>query len=46
MQVSRAQDGNQVLCLLTVDSAVPQAVLDSVRDAIDASTAREVDLEG
>lgn len=45
MQVSRAQDGNQVLCLLTVDSSVPQAVLDTVRNAIDASTAREVDLE-
>ncbi|AJT41264.1 phosphoglycerate dehydrogenase [Psychromicrobium lacuslunae] len=38
--------GRQVLCLLTVDSAVPQAVLDTVRASIEASTAREVDLEG
>ncbi|WP_285725170.1 phosphoglycerate dehydrogenase [Psychromicrobium xiongbiense] len=46
MQVSRLADGGQALCLLTVDSSVPQTVLDQVREAIEATTAREVDLEG
>lgn len=45
MQVSRAADGDQVLCLLTVDSAVPAAVVEEIRDAVSASLAREVNLE-
>lgn len=44
MQVSRNDDAGQVLCLLTVDTAVAQDVLDAIRAEIGASTAREVDL--
>ncbi|MCW1249364.1 phosphoglycerate dehydrogenase [Acaricomes phytoseiuli] len=50
MQVARRDNedpqSRQALCLLTVDSAVPQEVLDTLRNAIEASTAREVDLAG
>lgn len=49
MQVARQDSGDpqnrEALCLLTVDSAVPQQVLDGLRRAIEASTVREVDLE-
>lgn len=44
MQVARNAEGGQALSLLTVDSSVPQDVLDSVKDSIGASMAREVDL--
>ncbi|WP_026535079.1 phosphoglycerate dehydrogenase [Arthrobacter sp. H14] len=44
MQVSRNDDGGAVMCLLTVDSAVSQEVLETIRDEIGATAAREVDL--
>jgi D-3-phosphoglycerate dehydrogenase len=45
MQVARNSQGGQALSLLTVDSSVPQAVLDVIRTEIGATMAREVDLE-
>jgi D-3-phosphoglycerate dehydrogenase / 2-oxoglutarate reductase len=45
MQVSRNVEGGQALSLLTVDSSVPQPVLDVIKSEIGASMAREVDLE-
>ena len=45
MQVARRDDGEQALCLLSVDSAVPHDVLATVGAAIGAVTAREVDLQ-
>ncbi|WP_026531822.1 phosphoglycerate dehydrogenase [Arthrobacter sp. H41] len=44
MQVARSKEGGQALSLLTVDSSVPQEVLDAIRTEIGASVAREVDL--
>lgn len=44
MQVARRTEGEQALCLLSVDSTVPQNVLATVGTLIGASTAREVDL--
>ncbi|GAB3265097.1 Rossmann-fold NAD(P)-binding domain-containing protein [Arthrobacter pigmenti] len=44
MQVSRNDDGGQVMCLLTVDTAVAQDVLERIKDEIGATTVREVDL--
>lgn len=45
MQVARNSEGGQALSLLTVDSSVPQEVLETVREAIGATVAREVDLQ-
>ncbi len=45
MQVARNAAGGQVLALLTVDTSVPQQVLDAIKAEIGASMAREVDLE-
>lgn len=45
MQVARNSAGGQVLALLTVDSSVPQPVLDALKSEIGAAMAREVDLE-
>ncbi len=45
MQVARNAEGGQALSLLTVDSSVPQEVLETVREAIGATVAREVDLQ-
>jgi D-3-phosphoglycerate dehydrogenase len=45
MQVARSTEGGQALSLLAVDSAVPQDVLDAVKEAIGATVAREVDLQ-
>jgi D-3-phosphoglycerate dehydrogenase / 2-oxoglutarate reductase len=45
MQVSRNEDRKQALALLTVDSSVPQDVLEKLRDTVGASLAREVDLQ-
>ncbi|MFI5085693.1 MAG: phosphoglycerate dehydrogenase [Actinomycetales bacterium] len=45
MQVARNAAGGQVLALLTVDSSVPQPVLDLIKAEIGATMAREVDLE-
>ncbi|NKX49784.1 ACT domain-containing protein, partial [Arthrobacter deserti] len=44
MQVSRNEDSKQALALLTVDSSVPQAVVDRLRETVGASLARVVDL--
>ena len=45
MQVARHTEGGQALALITVDSAVPQPLLESIRTEIGATMAREVDLE-
>ncbi len=45
MQVARNTEGGQALSLLTVDSSVPQDVLDAIKAEIGATMAREVDLE-
>ncbi|MBG6181483.1 phosphoglycerate dehydrogenase [Arthrobacter sp. CAN_A1] len=45
MQVARNTEGGQALSLLTVDSSVPQDVLDALKEAIGATVAREVDLQ-
>ena len=45
MQVARSKEGGQALSLLTVDSSVPQDVLDAIRTEIGATVAREVDLQ-
>ncbi|WP_434612948.1 phosphoglycerate dehydrogenase [Arthrobacter sp. A5] len=45
MQVARNTEGGQALSLLTVDSSVPQDVLDAIKSEIGATMAREVDLE-
>jgi D-3-phosphoglycerate dehydrogenase len=45
MQVARHDQGGQVLALLTIDSSVPQQVLDAIKAGIGAEMVREVDLE-
>ena len=45
MQVARHDEGGQVLALLTIDSSVPQQVLDAIKAGIGAEMVREVDLE-
>ena len=45
MQVSRDRKGGKALVALTVDSAIPPAVLDDIATAVQADTARTVDLE-
>jgi D-3-phosphoglycerate dehydrogenase len=44
MQIARQQKGGQALSVLTVDSPVPAELLDTVREAIDASLLREIDV--
>ena len=44
MQVSRRVAGGQALSVLTVDSPVPDGLLDTVRDAIEADLLREIDI--
>ena len=44
MQISRRSAGGQALSVLTVDSPVPDSLLDSVRRAIDADILREIDI--
>ena len=44
MQISRRSAGGQALSVLTVDSPVPDSLLDSVRTAIDADILREIDI--
>lgn len=44
MQVSRDAKGGHALVAMTVDSAIPHAVLDEIVAAIGAETARQVDL--
>ncbi|GAB3284365.1 phosphoglycerate dehydrogenase [Sinomonas notoginsengisoli] len=45
MQVARADATGQAMALLTVDSAIPSTVLDTVKGEIGATVLREVDLE-
>lgn len=45
MQVARQTEGGQVLALLTIDSSVPQQVLEAIKAGIGAEMVREVDLE-
>ena len=44
MQVARTKAGGQALSVLTVDSPVPEAMLEKLRKAIDASILREIDI--
>ncbi|MGO4453318.1 phosphoglycerate dehydrogenase [Arthrobacter sp. RAF14] len=45
MQVARSTEGGDVMALLTVDSSVPQQVLDAIKAGVGANAVREVDLE-
>jgi D-3-phosphoglycerate dehydrogenase len=45
-QVSRSQRGGEALMVLSVDSAVPPALLERIGEAIGATGARSADLEG
>jgi D-3-phosphoglycerate dehydrogenase len=45
MQVSRDAKGGHALVAMTVDSAIPQPVLDEIVSAIGATDGRQVDLE-
>jgi D-3-phosphoglycerate dehydrogenase len=44
MQVARRAAGGQALSVLTVDSPVPDAILDAVRSDIDASVLRAIEI--
>jgi D-3-phosphoglycerate dehydrogenase len=44
MQIARTTAGGEALSVLTVDSPVPDEVLDSVRTAIDAHVLHEIDI--
>ena len=44
MQIARHTAGGQALSVLTVDSPVPDALLDKIGKAIDASFLREIDI--
>jgi D-3-phosphoglycerate dehydrogenase / 2-oxoglutarate reductase len=44
MQIARRKAGGQALSVLTVDSPVPEALLDTVRVAIKADLLREIDI--
>ena len=44
MQIARRSAGGQALSILTVDSPVPDEVLERVRTAIDADELREIDI--
>ncbi|MBX3193893.1 MAG: phosphoglycerate dehydrogenase [Microbacteriaceae bacterium] len=44
MQIARQQKGGQALSVLTVDSPVPAELLDTVREAIDATLVRAIDV--
>lgn len=46
MQISRREAGGQALSVLTVDSPVPDGLLETVRLAIDADVMREIDITG
>ncbi|WP_394159368.1 phosphoglycerate dehydrogenase [Galactobacter valiniphilus] len=45
MQVSRADQGGDAVAVVTIDNALPEGVLEAVASAVEASTAREVNLE-
>jgi D-3-phosphoglycerate dehydrogenase len=44
MQIARTTAGGQALSILTVDSPVPESLLEKVRLAIDATIMREIDI--
>jgi D-3-phosphoglycerate dehydrogenase len=44
MQIARQEVGGKALSVLTVDSKVPAAILDTVRAAIDADLMLEIDI--
>ncbi len=44
MQIARQSAGGEALSVLTVDSPVPEDLLETVRTAIDASLLREIDI--
>jgi D-3-phosphoglycerate dehydrogenase len=44
MQISRREAGGQALSVLTVDSPVPESLLESVRATISADVLREIDI--
>ena len=44
MQIARRKAGGQALSVLTVDSPVPDELLDKVRTAIDATLLKEIDI--
>jgi D-3-phosphoglycerate dehydrogenase len=44
MQIARRSAGGQALSVITVDSKVPDEVLERVRTAIDADEVREIDI--
>ncbi|HEU0206379.1 MAG TPA: ACT domain-containing protein, partial [Pseudolysinimonas sp.] len=44
MQIARQRAGGQALSVLTVDSLVPEGLLETVRKAIDADSLREIDV--
>ncbi|QWS34251.1 phosphoglycerate dehydrogenase [Curtobacterium aetherium] len=44
MQIARQSAGGEALSVLTVDSPVPDAVLEHVRSTIDATSLREIDI--
>jgi D-3-phosphoglycerate dehydrogenase len=44
MQIARRNAGGQALSVLTVDSPVPEGLLEKVRKAIDADLLREIDI--
>ena len=44
MQIARREAGGQALCVLTVDSPVPEDVLDEVREAIHADLFGEIEI--
>lgn len=44
MQIARETAGGQALSVLTLDSPIPEALLDDVREAIDADLFRQIEL--
>jgi D-3-phosphoglycerate dehydrogenase len=44
MQIARHRAGGQALSVLTIDSPVPEGLLEKVRIAIDATIMREIDI--
>ncbi|SEC55371.1 D-3-phosphoglycerate dehydrogenase [Paramicrobacterium humi] len=44
MQIARHEAGGEALSVLTVDSPVPDGVLDEIRDATQATLVREIDI--
>ncbi len=44
MQIARQEAGGRALSVLSVDSPVPDGVLENVRQAIQATSLREIDI--